>query len=80
MQKGKSKISLFTLKLTEMENKRYLFHIEFVGSYTGKRVEPMDAYFKTLKEAEKHKILIDETVLTAYIFDTVTKKIVINFK
>jgi hypothetical protein len=64
-----------------MNKKRYTLVIHFHNDYTSfgwvdKRVQSIYEDFKTLKEAEEYKELIDDTVKQAVITDNVTGKLI----
>jgi len=61
---------------------RYAVIISFVppANILDKRTEAITETVKTLKEAQKYKSLIDDTVAEARVFDRVTCKIVEKWK
>jgi hypothetical protein len=64
-----------------MSKKRYTLVIHFHNDYTslgwfGKRTESIYEDFKTLREAEQYKELIDDTVKQAVITDNVTGRLI----
>ena len=59
-------------------NYRYVVSISFKQdvSFLAKRTHPIEERFKTLKEAQEYKSIVDNTVQTAFIYDVVTNKII----
>lgn len=58
-------------------NYRYMISITFKRNiFSDKRIENISEQVKTIKEARSYKVLIDDTVAKACIFDRVTNKVV----
>ena len=56
--------------------KRYWVQIRFKGNHDHTKVWDILSEFKTLREAQSYKTIIDSTVAMAQIFDTVKKEVV----